>query len=106
MNLVFLLGSPAVGKMTVGQALAKQLAYKLLHNHHSIELALSFFGHGSPEFKAINEGVRNLIFETCAKSKNLDGLIFTLVMAYNLQEGVHLKMSHNSESCVTLGNHL
>ena len=86
MNLIFILGPPAVGKMTVGQELGKLLDYKLLHNHHSIELALAFFGYGSSEFKAINEGVRNLIFDTCAKSQQLKGLIFTLVMAFDLTE--------------------
>ena len=85
MNLIFLLGPPAVGKMTVGQALAKKVDYKLFHNHHSIELALELFWHGSPEFKAINEGIRQLVFDTCAKSKNLKGLIFTLVMAFDEQ---------------------
>lgn len=85
MNLIFLLGSPAVGKMTVGQALVQQLDYKLFHNHHSIELALDLFWYGSPEFKAINEGIRQLVFDTCAKSKNLKGLIFTLVMAFDEQ---------------------
>lgn len=86
MNLLFLLGPPAVGKMTVGQALTQKLDYKLFHNHHSIELALEFFWFGSPEFKAIKEGIRELIFDTCAQSKNLNGLIFTLVMAFDLQE--------------------
>ena len=37
-----LLGPPAVGKMTVGQAIAQQIDYKLFHNHHSIELALPY----------------------------------------------------------------
>jgi len=49
-------------------------------------LALELFWHGSPEFKAINEGIRQLVFETCAKSKNLKGLIFTLVMAFDEQD--------------------
>lgn len=85
MNLIFLLGPPAVGKMTVGQALVQKVDYKLFHNHHSIELALELFWHGSPEFKAINEGIRQLVFNTCAKSENIKGLIFTLVMAFNEQ---------------------
>lgn len=83
MNFIFLLGPPAVGKMTVGQAIAQQLDYRLFHNHHSIELALELFWHGSPEFKAINEGIRQLVFDTCATSKNLNGLLFTLVMAFD-----------------------
>lgn len=85
MNLIFLLGPPAVGKMTVGQALAQKVDYKLFHNHHSIEFALELFWYGSPEFKAIKEGIRELVFDICAKSKTLNGLIFTLVMAFDEQ---------------------
>lgn len=86
MNFVFIVGPPAVGKMTVGAALAKKLDYKLFHNHYSIELALNLFDYGSTEFKAINEGIRQLVFNTAANSKDLNGLIFTLVWAFNEEE--------------------
>lgn len=86
MNLFFIIGPPAVGKMTVGRALAQRLDYRLFHNHHSIELALELFDYGDPEFKAINEGIRQLVFDTCAKSKQLKGFIFTIVWAFNEQE--------------------
>ena len=33
MKLVLLVGSGAVGKMTVGQALAKKTGLRLFHNH-------------------------------------------------------------------------
>ena len=86
MNFIFIVGPPAVGKMTVGQKLAERLDYKLFHNHYSIELALSLFPYGSDEFKAINQGIRNLVFKTAAESQNLKGLIFTLVWAFDLKE--------------------
>ncbi|RMG71324.1 MAG: shikimate kinase [Bacteroidetes bacterium] len=86
MNFFLITGPPAVGKMTVGQALADRLGYPLFHNHHSIEFALQFFDWGSPEFKAINEGVRQLMFRTASESRNLKGLIFTLVWAFDLKE--------------------
>lgn len=35
MNLIVLIGSGAVGKMTVGQELMKITDYRLFHNHHS-----------------------------------------------------------------------
>lgn len=60
--------------------------YPLLHNHHSIELAMELFDHGTPDFKQINEGIRNLVFETVSKSKTADGFIFTLVWAFDLEE--------------------
>ena len=37
MNLIVLIGSGAVGKMTVGQELMKITDYRLFHNHHMIE---------------------------------------------------------------------
>ena len=37
MKLVLLVGSGAVGKMTVGQALAKKTGLRLFHNHMMIE---------------------------------------------------------------------
>ena len=86
MKLILIVGPPAVGKMTVGQQLAQKLDYKLFHNHASIELALSLFWHGSEEFNAVNEGIRKLVFETAARSKQLKGLIFTLVWAFDVQE--------------------
>ncbi len=88
MNLILLTGPPAVGKMTVGQELSKQLGYPLFHNHHSIELTLDMFRWGTPEFKAINSGIRQLVFDTAAKSENLDGFIFTIVVAYDLLRDV------------------
>ncbi|MDP5170015.1 MAG: AAA family ATPase [Bacteroidia bacterium] len=79
-------GPPAVGKMSVGQALAQRMDYVLFHNHHSIEFALSFFSFGSPEFGALNEGIRQLMFRTAAESEQLKGFIFTLVWAFDRQD--------------------
>lgn len=86
MNLILIIGPPAVGKMTVGEQLAERLDYKLFHNHHSIELGLSLFPYGTQEFRAVNEGIRQLVFKTAAKSNKLKGLIFTLVWAFNEEE--------------------
>ena len=86
MNFFLITGPPAVGKMTVGQELAKRMEYKLFHNHDSIEFALKFFWFGSDEFGKINEGIRQLIFETVSQSKLLKGFIFTLVWAFDQQD--------------------
>lgn len=85
MNFFLITGPPAVGKMTVAKELSKRLDYKMLHNHESIELALKFFFHGEDGFRKINSGVRTLIFETTAKSKELNGMIFTYVWAFDEQ---------------------
>jgi len=86
MNFFLITGPPAVGKMTVAKELSQRLDYKMLHNHDSIELALKFFFHGDKGFTKINEGIRNLVFETTSKSKELKGMIFTLVWAFDEQE--------------------
>jgi hypothetical protein len=80
MKLVLLFGPPAVGKMTVGQELAKATGLKLLHNHMTIELLLHFFEFGSKEFSHLNSVFRNEIFNAVAASE-LPGLIFTFVWA-------------------------
>lgn len=62
-DLVFIIGPPAVGKMTVGQALADRTGMKLMHNHVSIEVALGYFDFGTPGFNAISGSVRRAIYE-------------------------------------------
>lgn len=44
MKLLLLFGNSAVGKMTVGQELAKITPLKLFHNHMMIEPVLEIFG--------------------------------------------------------------
>jgi len=86
MHFLLLCGPPAVGKMTIGREIASRTGFKLFHNHHSIEFALNYFDFGDPEFAELNEGLRQLVFSTVAKSQQLSGFIFTLVWAFNEQE--------------------
>ena len=81
-DLILIIGPPAVGKMTVGEELATQTGFSLLHNHVSIEVALKFFDFGTPGFSKISETLRNSIFEAVADSDS-PGLIFTWVWAFN-----------------------
>jgi len=83
MKLVVILGPHAVGKMTVGQELAKMTGLKLLHNHMTIELVRNFFDvHGSAEGQKLNALFRREIFEAVAKS-DLPGLIFTYMYDFD-----------------------
>ncbi|GAB5553491.1 MAG: AAA family ATPase [Saprospiraceae bacterium] len=84
MKLIIISGPPAVGKMTVGRALAQQTSWKLFHNHMSLELVNQFFDFGTPSFSRLDKLIRFGIFAEVAKS-NIDGLIFTIVTAYNEQ---------------------
>jgi AAA domain len=81
-TLVFIVGPPAVGKMTVGHELAQRTGFKLFHNHHTIDLALRFFPFGTPPFHRLLREFRRRIFEEVAAS-DLPGLIFTYVWAFD-----------------------
>jgi len=83
--LLFVVGPPAVGKMSVGQAIAERTGLRLFHNHISIELALRYFGYGTPAFHRIDAAIRRLITEEVAAS-DLPGLVFTYVWAFNLPQ--------------------
>ncbi len=82
-HLVLLFGPPAVGKMTIGQEIAKITGLKLFHNHLSLELANQFFDWSTKPFNRIDRMIRFGIFKEVAGS-DLRGLIFTFVWAVNL----------------------
>ena len=73
MKLVFIFGSGAVGKMTVGQELMKQTGLRLFHNHMTIEPVIALFG--TYNGKVVSE-MREIIFREFAAS-GLPGMIFT-----------------------------
>ena len=81
--LLFVVGPPAVGKMSVGQAIAERTGLRLFHNHIAIELALRYFDYGTPAFRRIDGAIRRLVIEEVAAS-DLPGLVFTFVWAFNL----------------------
>lgn len=84
--MIFILGPIAVGKMTVGQHLAERLGYPMMHNHHSIELALQFFDFGTAGFSKISEGIREVIFDTISSTEEVNGFIFSLVLSFDIPE--------------------
>lgn len=83
-TLLILLGPHAVGKMTVGQEIAKITGLRLFHNHMSIELALKLFSHSETEWNILNEAIRKNVFELFAKG-DFAGLIFTYMCAFDMQ---------------------
>lgn len=80
--MLLIIGPPAVGKMTVGREIAAQSAFRLFHNHHTIEPLVEVFGHGTEPFNVLNIEFRRRVIEEAARNK-VD-LIFTLV--WNLQD--------------------
>ena len=84
MKFVLIFGPQAVGKMTVGQELAKLTGLKLFHNHMTIDLVNPFFNYGTQEGKRLVNLFRQELFEEVSKS-SLYGLIFTYVWAFDHQ---------------------
>jgi hypothetical protein len=83
-TLLIILGPHAVGKMTVGQELAKITGLRLFHNHMSIELTRKLFAHSEKEWGLLNSTIRQTVFELFAKG-DFPGLIFTYMCAFDMQ---------------------
>ena len=106
-NFVIIIGPHAVGKMTVGQELAKITGLRLFHNHMSIELARKLFAPDEKEeFQELNRAIRAKVFELFA-TRELPGLIFTYMCAFDvpeefayLQEVTALFAAHGARCCV------
>ena len=94
MKLVLLFGPQAVGKMTVGEELARLTGLKLFHNHMTIELVSHFFSYGTQTGKRLVNLFRQAIFEEVAQSE-LEGLIFTYVWYFDSPED--LFASHGAQ---------
>jgi len=105
MKFILIFGPGAVGKMTVGQELAKTTGLKLFHNHMTIDLVSNFFNYSTQEGKRLVGLFRQEIFEAVAKS-DLYGIIFTYMWAFDAQEDWDyissistLFQSHGAEIC-------
>jgi AAA domain len=84
-TLLFVVGPPAVGKMTVGEAIAARTGLRLFHNHIAIEPVLRFFPYDSPPGARLVDRFRRDIIEEVAAS-DLPGLIVTYVWAFDRPE--------------------
>lgn len=81
-TLLFVIGPPAVGKMTIGAEIARRTGLRLFHNHQTIDLVLPYFAFGSPPYSRLVGEFRRRILEEVAAS-DLPGLIFTFVQAFD-----------------------
>ena len=80
MKLVLIIGSGAVGKMTVGQELMKITDLRLFHNHMIIEPVIDVFGH----FNGVAiQKLREVVFDEFVKG-DYEGMIFTVMWAFDM----------------------
>jgi hypothetical protein len=75
-QVIFLFGRPGVGKLTVGELLAIDTGYRLLHNHAVVDLVTSLFSFGSPPFVALREKLWLDAIDACVAAKQA-GVIMT-----------------------------
>lgn len=85
MKLVIIFGPHAVGKMTVGQELAKNTGLKLFHNHMTIDIVSELFENMPAERLRLTNLFRKEIFESYSQSEEY-GMIFTFMWALNSKE--------------------
>ena len=78
MKLIFIYGMPASGKLTVARELSSLTGYKVFHNHLTVDLLLSVFEYGTPEFVELRERMWLDVFKA-AFDAGYGGLIFTFV---------------------------
>ncbi|HEU4798188.1 MAG TPA: AAA family ATPase [bacterium] len=89
MQLIFIYGPPAVGKLSVANALAKLTGYRVFHNHLTIDLVRSIFDWGQGPFFSLVDRYRVELIEAAAKA-NIPGVIFTFVYAKDQDDGFNL----------------
>ena len=79
---VLIFGPHAVGKMTVGQELAKRTSLRLFYNHISIEPFLELFDDMPKERAIATARVRDIVFDLFSKSDK-EGIIFTFIWYFD-----------------------
>ena len=75
MNLVFLHGGAAAGKLTVARALSARLHYGVFHNHLVVDALTAVFTFGTPPFVRLREEFWLATFREAATSDT--SVIFT-----------------------------
>ena len=102
MKLVLIIGSGAVGKMTVGQELMKITDLRLFHNHMMIEPVIEIFN--SFNGKVISR-LREVVLDEFVESEN-SGMIFTYMWAFDMPSDreyiMHVASKFDEVYCVEL----
>lgn len=95
MKLVFIHGSPAVGKLTVAKALLHLVPARLMDNHANVDLARTVFDFGVPGFWELVHSSRCAALDAAAKHG-----VPLLVTTYCYVEPADLKSYEEFEAIV------
>lgn len=95
MKLIFIYGSPAVGKLTVANEIARLTDFKVFHNHLSIDCIEPIFDFGSESFFKLIELIRvETIAEAARRNVNL---IYTFCYAKDSDDAHVSKITETVE---------
>jgi hypothetical protein len=85
MALIVLIGSQAVGKMTVGKELEKRIDGKLLFNHQTLDLFADFLGYSKNAFMLSDRTRKELFkaFVSTPETNTTKTIIFTIVIDFD-----------------------
>ena len=75
MQLVFLHGPAAAGKLTIARAVAARTGFALFHNHLIVDAVAAVFPFGSDEFRRLREQFWLETFRAAARARR--SLVFT-----------------------------
>jgi hypothetical protein len=100
MQLIFIHGPAASGKLTIGRELERLTGIPLFHNHLVVDALLEKLSFGEPEFVRLREAMWMAMFETTASSGR--SLIFTFAPEPTVNPGfaervVETVQSHNGK---------
>jgi hypothetical protein len=83
-TLVCLIGPPAVGKMTVGEALCRRTGYRLFSGHHLAGILTPYFPFGTPAYRRLLQSWRRSLL-TEALQARLD-LVLTTAWRFDVPD--------------------
>ena len=89
MNLVFIYGPPATGKLTIGIKVADSTGYKLFHNHLTIDVAKELYPNFDSQMFGLTSKLRLTTFEYAAQQNT--NIIFTYVFEDDETDNLFVK---------------
>lgn len=85
MELIFLHGGAAAGKLTTARALSTLVGYPVFHNHLTVDLLTTVFTFGSEPFVGLREQIWLDVFGAAALASR--SLIFTFAPEPTVEQG-------------------